>query len=121
MYKRQILGFPTLISIPGIIEGPAKPKEFYTLRDALGENVAREKLGGKFLVYDDPRLTEVAKGYVMQAIFYHVFGNPFCENKRCRLYNARWQEELLEAQLSSPEFCPKHARRLKELRTNQVL
>jgi hypothetical protein len=53
------------------------------------------------------------KGYVMQALFYHLTLDPFCSDKRCRLYNAHWQEEVLEAQLEEPEFCERHAKMLE--------
>jgi hypothetical protein len=63
----------------------------------------------RFLAHDDERLTEVMKGYVMQAIFYHLTGNPFCQSRDCRLYNAHWQEEVIQAQLKSgPELCSQH-------------
>jgi hypothetical protein len=111
----SVYGYPSLISTTGIVEAPAKPKEFYELRQrylTLGDYVGIEHLKERFreqlVDYDDPRLTEVLKGYVMQALFHHAFGNPFCERRGCRLYNARWQEEVLEAQLSTPEFCKEH-------------
>jgi hypothetical protein len=121
----SIYGFPSLISTTGIVEAPAKPKEFYELRQrylALGNQVALERLKERFrerfIDHDDPRLTEVFKGYVMQAVFYHLGLDLFCADKRCRLYNARWQEEVIEAQLSEPEFCERHAALLEELRTS---
>lgn len=99
-------GFPSLISTTGIVEAPAKPKEFYELKQeyvALGLPVPieelKKKFRGRFIDYDDERLTEIMKGYVMQALFYHIFGEPFCRERRCRLFNAHWQEEVLEAQL----------------------
>jgi hypothetical protein len=119
----SIYGFPSLISTTGIVEAPAKPKEFYELRRrylALGNQAALEKLKeqfrGRFIDYDDPRLTEVLKGYTLQAVFYQVFREPFCANKRCRLFNARWQEEVIEAQLTKPEFCERHAKLLEEFK-----
>ncbi len=112
-----VFGFPTLLSVQGVVFGPARPKEYYTLRGQLSEEELYERLERRFLVLDDPRLTEVVKGYAIQAVFYHVFGNPFCENSQCRLYNARWQEELLKAQLSSPEFCERHEQMLQEFKS----
>ncbi|NOZ77355.1 MAG: hypothetical protein GXO65_06795 [Euryarchaeota archaeon] len=104
----------------GLVEAPAKPKEFYLEKqfhatgDAAGLEALKEKYRGRFLDYGDPRTTEVVKGYVMQAVFYQLTGEAFCPEKRCRLYNAHWQEEVL-AQLSEPEFCPAHRRRLEAL------
>ncbi len=124
-----ICGFPSLISTSGIVEAPAKPREFYLLKQhylSLGikEYEIKKELSsqfqGKFIDYDDHRLTEVMKGYVMQALFYHLTGEPFCEDKNCRLYNSHWQEEVIQAQLESPyEFCPFHEKELQRLR-NQL-
>ena len=50
------------------------------------------------------------------SIFYQRGEKPFCHDKNCRLYNAHWQEELIQSQSDSPyEFCPTHRRILKEL------
>jgi hypothetical protein len=118
--RAAIFGFPSLISTSGIVEAPAKPRAYYYLRDRLAEvsqsdiaaATAKQEFAGSFLVHGDARLTEVAKGYVMQAVFFHAMGDPFCEEPNCRLFNAHWQEELLHSQLSEPEFCERHARML---------
>jgi hypothetical protein len=119
----SIYGFPSLISTTGIVEAPAKPKEYYILKQryaALGGLIPleelKERFRGRFIDYDDERLTEVMKGYVMQALFYHLTLDPFCSDKRCRLYNAHWQEEVLGAQLSQPEFCERHSEMLEKLK-----
>lgn len=121
--KVSVYGFPSLISTTGIVEAPAKPKEYYVLKQqhvALGNlfllEKLKEKFVGRFLDYDDERLTEVTKGYVMQALFYHIFGEPFCEDRKCRLFNSHWQKEMLGAQLKEPEFCGRHAKMLGELK-----
>ncbi len=52
----------------------------------------------------------------MQAVFYALTGDPFCEDKVCRLYNAHWQEDLLFAQLGGAyDFCPRHTALLQNL------
>jgi hypothetical protein len=121
----SIYGFPSIISTTGIVEAPAKPREFYLLKQqyaALAGDVPlealKEKFKGRFIDYDDERLTEVMKGYVMQAIFYHVFGDPFCGKISCRLYNSHWQEEVIESQLGAreKEFCDHHQEMLEGLR-----
>ncbi len=117
-----ILGYPAIISTSGIVEAPAKPKEFYLQRrllgeDALAEARIKQKLREKLLDYGDPRMDEVLKGYALQALFYQLFGEAFCESTRCRLYNAHWQEELLAAQLSQPELCEKHKKMLERWRS----
>ena len=123
----SIYGFPSLISTTGIVEAPAKPKEYYALKQgyaALGVPVPleelREKFRGEFIDYDDERLTEVMKGYVMQALFYHLFQEPFCDKITCKLYNSHWQEEVIKSQLEcrEKEFCDRHHEALNKLRQN---
>ena len=91
------MGFPCIISIPGIVEAPAKPKDFYISRRGLVaagmdrelvEEELKKKFAGRFIDHDDERMTEIAKGYVMQAFFYHLTFEPFCQDKNCRLFNA---------------------------------
>ncbi len=113
----SVYGFPSLISTTGVVEAPAKPRDFY-LKQQLGVSLLtlKEEFKGKFIDYNDLRLTEVLKGYMMQALFFHVTGNPFCKNKNCRLYNAHWQEELIQAQLMSKnDFCRQHEKILIRL------
>ena len=122
----SVYGFPSIISTTGIVEAPAKPREFYLLKQqyaALGMadvplEVLKEKFRGRFIDYDDERLTEVMKGYAMQAIFYHLTYDPFCEVKTCRLFNGHWQEEVILAQLGPKEheFCERHSAILEKLR-----
>jgi len=53
----------------------------------------------------------------MQALFYHLSGEPFCDDPHCRLYNAHWQHELIHARLASfYAFCPRHLKALEALR-----
>jgi hypothetical protein len=45
----------------------------------------------------------------MKAVFCALTGDPFCENKVCRLYNAHWQEEVIGAQFGGDyQLCPLH-------------
>jgi len=119
--RTSVYGFPSVISTTGLVEAPARPREYYLLKQQykmLGRDLSqlKERFKGRFLDYDDERLTEVVKGYAMQTLFYHLVGDPFCPDKGCRLYNAHWQEELLFAQLESGyELCGQHARLLKSL------
>ena len=112
--RTSVYGMPSIISTTGLVEAPAKPREYYLLRqqyESLGRDLAelKEKFKGRFIDYEDERLNEVAKGYATQAVFCHSTGNPFCADEGCRLYNAHWQEELIFAQLESEyEFCQRH-------------
>lgn len=113
--RTSLYGLASVISTSGLVEAPAKPREYYLLKqqyEALGKDPLelKERFKGRFIDYEDERLTEVMKGYVMQAVFYCLTGDPFCEDKGCRLYNAHWQEELIFAQLESEyEFCQRHS------------
>lgn len=114
----SLYGFPSLISITGLVEAPAKPKEFY-LKKQMGMPVRllKEEYQGRFLDDGDRRMTEVLKGYAMQALFFHLTGDPFCEDRDCRLFNSHWQEEVLHSQLDGKyEFCPKHEAILRDIR-----
>ena len=117
-HARTVLcGSPAIVSIPGLVEAPAKSPGYYLARrgaEAFGlAEEAKMELAGTFaddcLSLDDPRLTEVAKGYAMQAVIYRLSGEAFCGDPQCRLFNAHWQLELLEAQTRGDyEYCREH-------------
>ncbi|MCU4925057.1 hypothetical protein OB905_03525 [Halobacteria archaeon AArc-dxtr1] len=116
-HKRvTVPGQPALVSVPGLYEAPAKPEAYYKekQRHALlsGDSPPREVLetqvDGEFLIEDDPRTTDALCGYVLQAVHYIETGEAFCENAGCKLYNAHYHEELIDAQLREPAFCASH-------------
>lgn len=121
--RTSVYGIPSVISTTGLVEAPAKPREYYLLKqqyERLRKDVTELKDGfrGRFIDYEDKQLTAVARGYAMQAVFYALTGDPFCEDKGCTLYNAHWQEELIFAQLESGyELCPRHTGLLQEVMT----
>ena len=110
---------PTIISTTGIIEAPAKPKQYYLdLMTSFSEDRIKEikdKYRGEFLEYHDKRLGEITEGYILQAILYYLTGEEFCEHKDCRLYNAHWQKELFFTQLENKKICDKHQKQIKDL------
>ena len=117
-HKRvAVLGQPAVVSVPGLYEAPAKPESYYEAKqshalvagDAPPREVLEREVEGEFLVADDPRTTDVLKGYVLAAYHYLETGDAFCEREGCRLYDAHRQPALLEAQLGEPEFCEEHA------------
>ncbi|QLH03076.1 hypothetical protein C5F47_05700 [Nitrosopumilus cobalaminigenes] len=123
-HARALIGSnPTIISTTGIIEAPAKPKQYYLdlMTDFTKEKIdeIKEKYKGEFLEYNDSRTSEIIEGYVLQAIMYYETGEGFCENKECRLYNAHWQKDLFYSQLENKKLCSKHQEEFKKL-TNQV-
>jgi hypothetical protein len=114
-----ILDFPlAIISTTGIVEAPARPQEFYIKQAAYHRarqagfkmpdesdfmDDLNEEFREQFIGYDDSRMTEVTKGYTLQAIFYLFFGEAFCERLDCRLHNAHTQEAMIHAQIESAE------------------
>ncbi len=112
-HARVILtGLPSLISTSGIVEAPARPKEYYWLKAGFlqaGKDLIEldQIYKGRFIEYDDPRITSVLAPYVLKAIFYEITGDPFCDNPSCCLYNSHWQEEVLKAQIEG-KLCGKH-------------
>lgn len=115
-----VCSVPSIISTTGIVEAPAKPREYYIQKELYSADAytlaeIKKKFAGEFIDYDDHRLTEVAKGYVMQALVYMLTGEAFCKSKKCRLFNAHWQREMIEAQFSANEFCRHHTEVLQNL------
>ncbi|MYG32427.1 MAG: hypothetical protein F4202_00240 [Cenarchaeum sp. SB0677_bin_16] len=112
--RSVILANPSMISIPGIIEAPAKSREYYA--DLMtGHDLTQ--YDGQFLTYDDKtRLDQVIRGYCMQCIFYYTSGEAFCMDKDCILYNAHWQSDLLHSQIESGRLCNHHQTILQKIR-----
>jgi hypothetical protein len=112
-HARALIGSnPAIISITGIIEAPAKPKQYYLdlmtsfSKESIEE--VKKKFKGEFLEYHDSRLHEIVEGYLLQSIIYYETGESFCDNKECRLFNAHWQKDLFYTQLENKKFCKKH-------------
>ncbi len=101
-----IFGIPVVISVPGIVYGPARDREYYLARE-IGFNLNYDYIKEK-----DERKTDVLKGYILQAIYFYkcLYENKefkFCEDKNCSIYNSHWQREVLNAQLKQ-NLCEKH-------------
>ncbi len=107
-----VFGHPTVVSTSGLVVAPARPRSYYLGRQlGIPGPPAAEGGPGEWLVPEDPRTTEVIKGYVAQAAFYYMTGEPFCQERGCRLFNAHWQKDLLFSQLyAETEFCARHER-----------
>ena len=123
-HARALIGSnPVIISTTGIIEAPAKPKQYYLdlMTDFSKERIEeiKEKYKGEFLEYNDSRISEIIEGYILQAIMYYETGDAFCEDKGCRLFNAHWQKDLFYSQLENKKLCNKHQKSIKKL-VNQV-
>lgn len=108
---------PSIISIPGIIEAPAKSREYCI--DLMTGSTDLTKYDGQFLTYDDHTMLEqVIQGYCMQCIFYYESGEVFCMDRNCRLYNAHWQADLLHSQIESGKLCDHHDIILQKMKTS---
>ncbi|MDE1839486.1 MAG: hypothetical protein KGH87_06155 [Thaumarchaeota archaeon] len=112
---------PSIISTTGIIEAPAKPREYYismhhTISQGLNLDALKEQFRGRFLEYHDKNLSQVVRGYALQAVFYHVTAEPFCNSRECVLYNAHWQEDLIYAQIQSGKLCRLHKKILESIK-----
>jgi hypothetical protein len=127
--RTVIFGFPSVVSIPGVVEAPAKPREYYLMKQGMELEGAGELLlqhlkssfRGRFVDYDDPELFEVLKGLALQAVLYHLTADPFCDNRSCRLFNAHWQEDLIRSQVLNGKFCKKHTKQLASLGRKPVI
>jgi len=120
--RSLIASNPTIISTTGMIEAPAKPKQYYVelMTDFLKERVdgIKKKYKGQFLEHHDSRLSEIAEGYLLQAIIYYETGEAFCENIDCRCFNAHWQKDLFRSQIDNKKFCKKHEEILNQFKQN---
>ncbi len=118
--RAVICSNPAIISTTGMIEAPAKPREFYmrllsNITQGLNIDMIENQFTGRYLEYHDPKLGEIIKGYALQALFYYLTGESFCESKECRLFNAHWQADLLHSQIESGKLCDKHQQVLDKI------
>ena len=116
-----VAGNPSIISTTGIVEAPAKPKEWYIKQmqlsiykidqnDADQNDAQLSSKFDKYLNYGDYRINFAAVGYVLQVLFFFITeGDPFCNDINCILYNAHWQEELLHSQIQNNRLCNEHS------------
>ncbi|MDC0522908.1 hypothetical protein OAO04_03845 [Nitrosopumilus sp.] len=111
---------PAIISTTGIIEAPAKPKQYYIdiITNISKESIEeiKKKYKGEFLEYNDPRLSDIVEGVLLQIIFYYETGDVFCENNQCRLFNAHWQKDLFISQIENKKICEKHEKVLSKMK-----
>jgi len=125
-HARAIVGGnPSIISTSGIVEAPAKPREWYIKQMQLptcggdeNDEISSSNEKEKYLDYGDYRINFAAVGYALQALFFFMTeGSPFCNDINCRLYNSHWQEELIHSQIQSGRLCDEHAELLRKFNT----
>jgi hypothetical protein len=122
--RAVICGTPSIVSTTGIVEALGKPREFY-LAQLLGGMAAdngslKKKFAGRFIDYDDEdKITAASINYALQAIFFFITsGEPFCNNKDCRLLNAHWQEDLIHT-IEKRTLCSHHRNLANKLSKGQ--
>ena len=110
-YHARVLltGEPCLLSTSGIVEAPARPREYYFAKAKLmaeqSDISELDKIfAGSFVEYDSPKITDIIYSYILQLIKYRQTGYPFCENDKCCLFNSHWQKDVLEIQYKK-EIC----------------
>jgi hypothetical protein len=121
--RTLVCGFPSIVSLSGIVEAPAKPREYYVMKQELEMRGAGElqlerlkaSFSGRFIDYGDQRTPQIVSGLLLQAVMYHLTLDPFCEDSKCRLFNAHWQEDLIGSQVTSAALCRKHTKQISEL------
>lgn len=142
-HARMLVGAnPFLISIPGMVEAPARSKEYHVRNLmrvlAAGESgCGRETESGcrvtkepvkrgehaegqyDYITRNDPRIPDIAEGCILQAIAYYETGDAFCTDRTCRMYNAHWQSELINTQVTEPRFCEKHQKIIKRMQAHR--
>ncbi len=114
-----ISGFPSFISTAGLVEGPARPREYYFLKAEFvrsGKDLSEldEAFRGKFVDYEDERITKITGSYVLQPLLHHFSGKEFCEDSKCALFNSHWQKEVLDIQYSG-FLCPECEREIRKI------
>ena len=122
--RAVICSNPSIISTTGIIEAPAKPRAYYismqhSLAQGLNLDALKEQFRGTFLEYHDKNLGKIVKGYALQAIFYYLTLEPFCDSMDCILNNAHWQEDLIHAQIKSGRLCNAHQKILESIKKHE--
>jgi len=110
-YHARVLltGEPCLLSTSGIVEAPARPREYYFAKAkflAEGRDISGldEIFEDRFVDYNSPKITDITCSYILQLIKYSYTGEPFCSSNKCCLYNSHWQEEVLKLQYKK-ELC----------------
>lgn len=110
---------PSLISTSSMIWGPARSQQYYKdimicTRTKGDESEIEARHASDHLTRGDVRMQQVAEGYAMQAVFYAMTRQAFCNVPECRLYNAHWQSEMISAQMRA-KLCDAHQRILDGL------
>ncbi len=123
--RTVVCDFPSIVSIPGIVEAPAKPREYYLMKQQMGgleDERLKSSFKGRFIDYgDEMEIADVLEGLSLQCLMYHLTLDPFCDDAHCRMFNAHWQEDLIRTQVKEKMLCGRHERLLGELGKKPIL
>jgi hypothetical protein len=111
--RAAVLGVPNIISTSGLVEALELPRQYHFMRQQLAvvgvEDDVDKVFADQTLGYGDPRVNEVCKGYLMQALFYRLTGETGCEDPACRLHLHTTHRAALRTQvLGRPGLCERH-------------
>jgi hypothetical protein len=112
--RSLICGNPTLISTSGIVEGIAKPRDYYYKLYFFREDLdiidqLKREYNGEFINYNDPRINDIIVGLVLQSLFYFInSGDPFCQDRNCRLFNSHFQNDIIRINIKEKKICQRH-------------
>ena len=119
--RSLICGNPTLISTSGVVEGLAKPRDYYYKLYFYDDNNIKElnkEYSNQFINYGDARINGVIEGLILQSLFYFVnSGDPFCKDRNCRFFNAHYHEDAIRTSREKT-ICNSHTFMLKNYNQN---
>lgn len=114
--RTVMFSYPCVVSTTGIVQAPAKSKQYYLAKQLVSSmSKSTEVISDPedhIRDINDPRIQQASESYAAQALFFSVFGEPFCSNNTCQLFNSHWQKHVLSAQVSG-ELCGSHERMIE--------
>lgn len=115
--RAVIAAHPVIVSVPGILAGPALPPAYYMLRREPGmdEALLRRSLGEEVLQEDDPLMPKAVASYIAQAAFHRWTGEGACADRACILFNAHKQEDVIRSKVNG-RLCATHRETASSLR-----
>lgn len=118
--RTVIFSYPCIISVAGIVTAPARSKQYYLAKQLVAsiskgsaEDMLVEDSEDHIRGAEDPRVLPAINSYTAQALFFSVYGEPFCPTSGCRLFNSHWQRDVLDSQVNG-KLCNKHKRLLEQ-------
>jgi len=109
--RTVINAIPSVISVSGIVEGPAKPRKYYFADEQEKENI----LDFEPMQHSDERMESAVKSYLLQTVFWRLEGYPFCDKDGCCLNNSHWQKDVIKNQVNGG-LCEEHEEILEKFK-----